>query len=116
MRERVNRFIAWMALVIVMAAAVIGLSLDAALGAETPPGENAGKLENTAILAIAVAVVTVGGSWSAAYAVAKVGSAAMGAVSENPELMARSLIFVGLAEGIAIYGLIIAIMLLGKMG
>ena len=51
----------------------------------------------------------------AAYAVGKVGAAAMGAASERPELMGRALIFVGLAEGIAIYGLIIAIMLLGKV-
>ena len=51
---------------------------------------------------------------AAAYAVGKVGAAAMGAAAERPELATRGLIFVGLAEGIAIYGLIIAIMLLGK--
>jgi len=44
-----------------------------------------------------------------------VGSAAMGAVSERPEMAGRALIFVGLAEGIAIYGLIVAIMILGKL-
>jgi V/A-type H+-transporting ATPase subunit K len=38
----------------------------------------------------------------------------MGAMSEKPELGGRALIFLGLAEGIAIYGLIIAIMILGK--
>jgi V/A-type H+-transporting ATPase subunit K len=52
----------------------------------------------------------------AAYAVAVVGAAAMGAVAEKPETAGRALIFVGLAEGIAIYGLIIAIMILGKLG
>ncbi len=51
----------------------------------------------------------------AGIAVSAVGSAAMGAVSERPELMGRSLIYVGLAEGIAIYGLIVAIMILGKL-
>jgi V/A-type H+-transporting ATPase subunit K len=51
----------------------------------------------------------------AGIAVSVVGSAAMGAVSERPELMGRSLIYVGLAEGIAIYGLIVAIMVLGKI-
>ena len=51
----------------------------------------------------------------AAYAVGKVGSAAMGAASERPELIGRALIFVGLAEGIAIYGLILGIMLLGRL-
>jgi V/A-type H+-transporting ATPase subunit K len=48
-------------------------------------------------------------------AVARIGSAAIGAVSEKPELMGRTLVFLGLAEGIAIYGLIIAIMILNKM-
>jgi V/A-type H+-transporting ATPase subunit K len=52
----------------------------------------------------------------AAYAVAVVGAAAMGAVAEKPETAGRALIFVGLAEGIAIYGLIIAIMILGQIG
>ena len=51
----------------------------------------------------------------AAYAVAVVGAAAMGAVAEKPETAGRALIFVGLAEGIAIYGLIIAIMILGHL-
>lgn len=51
----------------------------------------------------------------AGYAVSNVGSAAMGAMAEKPELAGRALIFVGLAEGIAIYGLIVAIMILGKL-
>lgn len=51
----------------------------------------------------------------AAVAVASVGAAAMGAMSEKPELAGRALIFLGLAEGIAIYGLIIAIMILGRV-
>ena len=55
------------------------------------------------------------GCLGAGIAVAYVGAAAVGAVAEKPELAARSLIFVGLAEGIAIYGLIIAIMILGKV-
>ncbi len=54
-------------------------------------------------------------SLAAGIAVAMVGSAAMGALSERPEMAGRALIFLGLAEGIAIYGLIIAIMILGKI-
>jgi len=49
------------------------------------------------------------------YAVARIGSAGIGAVSEKPEIMGRALVFLGLAEGIAIYGLIIAIMILNKL-
>ncbi|MEI8349944.1 MAG: ATP synthase subunit C [Candidatus Omnitrophota bacterium] len=52
---------------------------------------------------------------AAGIAVAYVGSAAVGAMSEKPEIAGRALIYVGLAEGIAIYGLIIAIMILGKV-
>ena len=46
---------------------------------------------------------------------ARIGSSAIGAVTEKPELMGRTLVFLGLAEGIAIYGLIIAIMILNKL-
>lgn len=53
---------------------------------------------------------------AAGYAVAHVGSAAIGALAEKPELLGRVLILVGLAEGIAIYGLIIAILILNRLG
>jgi len=53
------------------------------------------------------------GSLGAAYAVANTGAAAIGVIAEKPEAFGRVLIFVGLAEGIAIYGLIIAFMILG---
>lgn len=48
-------------------------------------------------------------------AVSNVGSAALGAVSENEEMLGKTLIYVGLAEGIAIYGLVISIMILGTI-
>jgi F0F1-type ATP synthase membrane subunit c/vacuolar-type H+-ATPase subunit K len=65
---------------------------------------------------IAAALSTGIAALGAGVAVSGVGSAAMGAISERPELLGRSLIFVGLAEGIAIYGLIISIMILGRLG
>jgi V/A-type H+-transporting ATPase subunit K len=64
---------------------------------------------------ISAALAAGASALGAAVAVAVVGSAAMGALSEKPELAGRALIFLGLAEGIAIYGLIIAIMILGKI-
>ena len=64
---------------------------------------------------ISAALAVGASSLGAGIAVALVGSAAMGAVSERPEMAGRALIFVGLAEGIAIYGLIVAIMILGKL-
>lgn len=54
-------------------------------------------------------------SLGAGVAVSSVGSAAIGAVSEDPKILGRTMIFLGLAEGIAIYGLIISIMILGKL-
>lgn len=69
---------------------------------------------NSGLIYIAVALCVGFSSLAAGWAVSTVGAAAMGAISEKPELAGRALIFVGLAEGIAIYGLIVAIMLLGK--
>lgn len=67
----------------------------------------------TAFLAAAIAVA--GSSLGAAGAVAYTGAAALAAVSEKPELFGRSIVIVGLAEGIAIYGLIIAVLILGRV-
>jgi V/A-type H+/Na+-transporting ATPase subunit K len=64
---------------------------------------------------LAAAIAIGASSLGAGLAVAVVGSAAMGAISEKPELAGRVLIFIGLAEGIAIYGLIVAVMILGKL-
>jgi V/A-type H+-transporting ATPase subunit K len=48
----------------------------------------------------------------AGVAVSGTGAAAIGAIAEKPEALGRSLIFVGLAEGVAIYGLLIAFLVL----
>ena len=45
-------------------------------------------------------------------AVASSASAALGAISENDKAFGKALIFVGLAEGVALYGLIVALLLL----
>lgn len=63
---------------------------------------------------IAAAIAVAGSSIGAAFAVAYTGSAALAAMSERPEIFGRAMVVVGLAEGIAIYGLIIAIILIGK--
>ncbi|MCK6585116.1 MAG: ATP synthase subunit C [Anaerolineales bacterium] len=48
----------------------------------------------------------------AGIAVGNSGAAAVGATAEKPESFGRALIFVGLSEGIAIYGLIISFLIL----
>ncbi len=65
---------------------------------------------------IAAALATGLSAVAAGIAVAAVGAAAVGAIAEKPELFGRTLVLVGLAEGIAIYGLIIAIMILNRLG
>ncbi len=65
---------------------------------------------------IAAAIAAGLATLAAGYAVAVVGSAAVGALAEKPELLGRVLILVGLAEGIAIYGLIVAVLILNRAG
>lgn len=63
---------------------------------------------------IGAAIAVAGSSIGAAIAVAYTGAAALAAISERPEMFGRAMVVVGLAEGIAIYGLIVAIILIGK--
>jgi len=59
-----------------------------------------------AALAVAVACV------SGAIAVGQIGSAAMGAMAENAELSGKAIPFVGLAEGICLWGFLVALLIL----
>ena len=63
---------------------------------------------------IGAAIAVAGSSIGAAIAVAYTGSAAIAAMSERPELFGRAMVIVGLSEGIAIYGLIVSVILIGK--
>lgn len=51
----------------------------------------------------------------AALAIGPIGSSALAVIAEKPELFGRTLIYMGLAEGIAIYGLVMSILMLGKL-
>lgn len=55
-------------------------------------------------------------SIGAGIATGNVGSAAIGAISEDPKMFGKSMIFVGLSEGIAIYGILITILIFGNAG
>jgi V/A-type H+/Na+-transporting ATPase subunit K len=83
-----------------------------ALNVTTAAQATGGTLNWAALLGAAIAVAA--SSIGAAIAVAYTGAAALAAISERPELFGRAMVIVGLAEGIAVYGLIIAIMLIGK--
>lgn len=77
--------------------------------------QNAEESSKNGIGMIAAAIATGLACIGAGIAVAVVASSAVGAISENPSLLGKTIIFAGLAEGIAIYGLIIAIMILNKI-
>jgi V/A-type H+-transporting ATPase subunit K len=51
----------------------------------------------------------------AGIAVSAVGAASLAVITEKPEVFGRTLVYLGLAEGIAIYGLVVTILLLGKL-
>jgi V/A-type H+-transporting ATPase subunit K len=89
----------------------LALSGDAASAAAAAPAATGGG--NWAAL-IGAAIAVAGSSIGAAIAVAYTGAAALAAMSERPELFGRAMVIVGLAEGIAIYGLIVAIILIGR--
>ena len=65
---------------------------------------------------IGAALVTGLSGIGSGIAVASSASAALGAISEEGSLFGKSMIFVAMAEGIALYGLIISFMILGRLG
>ncbi len=64
---------------------------------------------------IGVAIPTGLATIGAGIAVGPVGAAALALISEKPEMFGRTLVYLGLAEGIAIYGLVISILILGRI-
>jgi len=109
--NRLGYVLLLVALVVVVAASLVAMKASAQEPAAT---EKQTPSERNTIF-ICIAVMVSAASASAGYAVGKVGAAAIGAASEKPELLGRTLIFVGLAEGIAIYGLLMAILLFGRL-
>lgn len=102
-------------LVVLVGVALLG---SAAMAQETPhglvPADQASAykaigLGGAAAFAIAVSVLGAG------YAVGRIGSAALGLAAEKPELLTRSILFVALAEGLAVLGFAIAMMLIQKI-
>jgi V/A-type H+/Na+-transporting ATPase subunit K len=116
MNRRIKAATFWLAggAAISLAASLLSWWLPA-VAAE--PGSAGAALDSAAIQwgFIAAALATGLSSLGAGIAVASVGSAAIGAMAEKPELLGRALIMVGLAEGIAIYGLIISILILNRI-
>jgi V/A-type H+/Na+-transporting ATPase subunit K len=106
--------------VVMLALATLGMMLAGTLAYAAETQATSGSTEamdvyRTVGLSFSAALVAGLSILGAGIAVGHVGSAALGAVAEKPELLARSILFVALAEGLAVLGFAIAMMLLQKM-
>jgi V/A-type H+-transporting ATPase subunit K len=91
---------------------LLAVTAEPSSAASLPAAAAPAAANGAALIGAAIAVA--GSSIGAAIAVAYTGSAALAAMSERPELFGRAMVIVGLAEGIAIYGLIVSVILIGK--
>ena len=111
------RFLLAVNAVLLLAAAVLlvmAMNAEPSTAAAVPRAATAAADATNGSALIGAAIAVAGSSIGAAIAVAYTGSAALAAMSERPELFGRAMVIVGLAEGIAIYGLIVSIILIGK--
>jgi V/A-type H+-transporting ATPase subunit K len=96
---------------ILMTATIIMLTGGRALAAEETAA-TAAAASSDGMRYLAAALSTGLATIGTGIAVAASASAALGAISEDSSLLGKTIIFVGLAEGIAIYGLIVSILIL----
>lgn len=102
------------------AAAFIGVLVFQINGLSVAAAETTATTSITGTLAqglgfIAAAVATSASALGAGFAVASAAPAAIGAISENSENFGKAMIFVALAEGVAIYGLLISILIINNL-
>lgn len=71
--------------------------------------------EGLGLALIGIGIPTGLAAIGAGIGVGPVGAASLAVITEKPEMLGRTLIYLGLAEGIAIYGLVVTILLLGKI-
>jgi V/A-type H+-transporting ATPase subunit K len=102
LKINLTTFVPVMLMIIVL---ILPFSSKAAAGTAASAGADGLKYIGAAL---STGLATIG----TGYAVGTVGSAALGAISEDASILGRTIIFVGLAEGIAIFGVIISIMIL----
>ncbi|HVV24505.1 MAG TPA: ATP synthase subunit C [Pseudonocardiaceae bacterium] len=112
-RAAVRAFLAVDAVLLVAGIVVLVSVLSGAPAAAVTATASASPSASWAAL-LGAAISVAGSSVGAAVAVAYTGAAALAALSERPEMFGRAMVIVGLAEGIAIYGLIVAVILIGK--
>lgn len=106
----------WLVRVNVTTAAATLLALALALAGVVDPAHaaTAATKAGSGDAFIGAGIAIAGSTLGAGVAVSYTGSAALAAIAEKPDMLGRALVIVGLAEGIAIYGLVVAVLLIGK--
>lgn len=99
---------------LLLTGAILALVSPPAFAAPVPTAGGSGMADGLGFLGMALStgLACIG----AGVAVGSVGSAALGLVGEKPEMLGTTLIYVGLAEGVAIYGIVVSILIYGKLG
>lgn len=95
--------------------AALSLLSGPAVAAEAPEAAAAASSANNGLGFIGMALATGLACVGAGIAVGSVGSAALGLVGEQPGAIGTTLIYVGLAEGVAIYGIVISMLIFSKL-
>jgi len=117
--QRFRRKVAGSILFLVALFGMFGAVSAVQVYAQEPAEEAAPMTETEAGVAkfgfIAAAVAFGFGALGAGIGIANVGSAAMGAISEKPEVAGQALIFIALAEGLVVFGFITALIILGRV-
>ena len=98
--------------------AIVFLGIGDVMAQPAVEGALGGQTEITTGMGLAfigIALPTAFSTIAAGIAVGPIGAASLAAVSEKPEMFGRTLVYLGLAEGIAIYGLVVSILLLNRI-
>lgn len=106
----VNLFLVFGTMLLAGVSMVLGAG--PAFAAETAEGAGMATGLGYIAAALSTGLSCLGGG----IAVASAASAALGALSEDQSILGKSLIYVGLAEGVCLYGLIISFMIIGQLG
>ncbi len=115
-KERFRKKVQFSIVFLTVVMGVFFISGAPPLFAETSAEEETAQSSGNLQWALISAAVAFGfGAIGAGIAIANVGAAAMGAIGEKPEIASQALIFIALAEGLVVFGFIIALMILGKV-
>ena len=112
---KMKKWFHWMTRTLLAGAFLLGTSALAADVQQTAGAGDPSSVYRTVGLGLAAAFSVGMSVLGAGIAVGRIGSAAVGAIAEKPELLPRAILFVALGEGLAILGFAFAMMLLQKI-